>query len=297
VKLSFLILLFLILNGTSRSAEPANPKEADIQSNKAERQQKESTKDQTPSLQPVVIDKLPYSPKDRSPASAQTPKQEAHAGPESNATWWFNLFIVIFTGCLVGVGVAQVAVYIKQARYTRRGLRLTRQAADAAKAAAETASRQTKILEDGQRPWIMVQVDEWGLPDRFDASLGFGGVIKWSAINVGRSPAFLTELVVVPDIFPYPLPDEHPDDQSPKQFAKFIIPPNGKHSSSLPTIVDAGAMQSIFDGKRCQVVYGIARYHDSMGNPHLTRFCVLRHRDAEGWKFEPVGPPNWVEYT
>jgi len=318
VKLSFLILFFLILSSASEGAEQ-RLKQVRPDKNKSATQNVQKTADKQPEkpsqFQAEVIETLRTIAKQN-----KTAYEQGRADEKS----WNSPSVLVNVGLLI-VGVAytlfawrQWLAIHRQGDIADKTLNhIDRQAAAAertldaiekqvivasdsvsvAKAAAETASRQTEILKAGQRPWIMFQVDDWGLPDRHDPSLGFGGVIKWSFRNVGHSPAFLTELVVVPDIFPYPLPNEHPDDQSPKQFAKFIIPPNGKHSSSLPTIVDAGAMQSIFDGKQCQVVYGIARYHDSMGNPHLTRFCVLRHREAEGWKFEPVGPPNWVEYT
>ncbi|MBI1996509.1 MAG: hypothetical protein HYS66_08580, partial [Deltaproteobacteria bacterium] len=255
MKLSFLILFFLILSGATEGGEPANPKETEQQGNEAQRQQQDSDK-QTAASDKPIIKQIIRSTSDGPTSDGQTHQNEDHPWKPT------DLAIAMFTGCLVGVGIAQAVVYYRQAKYMRRGLRLTRQAANAAKHSASVASQQTEILKAGQRPWIMFQVDDWGLPDRHDPSLGFGGVMKWSAINVGHSPAFLTELVVVTAIFPYPLPDKHPDDQSPQQCAKFIIPPNGKHSSSLPTVVDAGAMQRIFDGKQCQVVYGIARYHD-----------------------------------
>lgn len=292
MKLPFLILFFLVLSGASESGEPANPKETIPQGQKADLDKKEPAQQRTPA------DFVPPKP----PIDKYPPDKQA--SEKKNQPWqptgWFNLWLVIFTGCLVGVGIAQAIIYRKQTKYMRRGLRLTRIAADAAKAAANTATRQTMILEDGQRPWIMVQVDDWGSPDIHDASLGFGGVIKWSAINVGHSPAFLTDLVITSDVFAYPLPEKHPEDANPKQFAKFIIPPAGKHSSmnrALPTPIDATAMRGIFEGTHCQVLYGFVRYHDSLEKPHLTRFCVFQHRENEDWKLEPVGPPDWIEYT
>jgi hypothetical protein len=66
-------------------------------------------------------------------------------------------------------------------------------------------------------------------------------------------------------------------------------------------------MQKIFDGVWCQVFYGFISYRDNLGETHQTRFCsywrmstifagenVIEKRE---WLFEPVGPPNYIEYT
>ncbi|MBI2181726.1 MAG: hypothetical protein HYU31_13025, partial [Deltaproteobacteria bacterium] len=142
MKLSFLILFFLILSGATEGGEPANPKETEQQGNEAQRQQQDSDK-QTAASDKPIIKQIIRSTSDGPTSDGQRHQNEDHPWKPT------DLAIAMFTGCLVGVGIAQAVVYYRQAKYMRRGLRLTRQAANAAKHSASVASQQTEILKAG----------------------------------------------------------------------------------------------------------------------------------------------------
>src|SRR5437016_3387281 len=90
--LFILIGFALVLGGTSEASEPTNPRETEPQSKKTELQQKESAKQQTPSIDRSVNDQPSHSSVNRSTSETQTQKQEAQPPPPSD-TWWFNLFV------------------------------------------------------------------------------------------------------------------------------------------------------------------------------------------------------------
>jgi len=287
VKFSFLsILFFLVLSGADEREGITEPKETIKQGQKADLDKKEPAQQRTPA---DFVSRKP--PIDKYPADNQ-------ASDQKNQPWqptdWFNLVLVIFTGCLVGVGIAQAIIYRKQAKYMRRGLRLTRIAADAAREGAETAIRQTEITANRDRARIMVKPD--GEPKEDPNKLPWGYEIEWSAINVGGTPAFLSELFVDVDIIPMPIPDSRPDYSASKPFAKFIIPPNGSHSSKVSKTFSPTMQGAYFGGDSCVVLYGMVKYQDAIDN-HITRFCCYWHVRGGDRFYEPVGPPDWIEYT
>jgi hypothetical protein len=180
-----------------------------------------------------------------------------------------------------------------QAKIAADGIVETRKAAEAAQKSAGIAGRHLDLISSHERPWIMVKPN-WLLPDNEHP---FGGVVEWSAINVGRTPAFLTDLVVVTNIVSYPIPEKRPYYPAPKPFSKFIIPPNGTHGSRIGNPIDASELQKLFNGTHCLIFYGRIAYRDSLDDEHLTRFCCYWHLENGQWLYEPVGPPDWVEYT
>lgn len=295
MKLSFLILFFLVLHGTGGNTEQ-DTKSREVRNSKHQ----ESPKD--------VQTAAEKEPEKRTPFQTQLPEilhtiaEQQKAASEQNAasqkSW--NTPSVLVQIALVVVGALytffayrQWRAIHHQAKIAADGIVETRKAAEAAQQSAGTASRHIALISSHERPWIMVKPN-WLLPDNEHP---FGGLVEWSAINVGRTPAFLTELVVVADVVPYPIPDKRPDDRAPKPFAKFIIPPNGTHGSRTGNPIDASELQKLFNGTHCLVFYGRIVYRDSLDNEHLTRFCCYWHLENGQWLYEPVGPPDWVEYT
>lgn len=155
----------------------------------------------------------------------------------------------------------------------------------------------TSELVSLERPWIMVKPGS--LPAQ-PPKVGFGYEIDWIAKNVGRTTAFLTELVIAIDTFPSAAFSEYPTYPESKPFAKFIIPPNGEHGGSVKKILDARGRGEVWEGSRYLVFFGKVKYRSGT-NEYLTRFCSYWHYegppDDRKEFFEPVGPPNWVEYT
>ncbi len=288
-NVSFLLTLTalaLFLSGASESKKITSPKETEPQSKKTQLDKKEPAQQRTPadlSLSKSQIDKDP-------PNKQATEKKNQAWQP----TDWFTLFLVIFTGCLVGVGIVQVVVYRKQTRYMRQALKITRQATD-------TASRQTGLIFGHERAWIMVRPKtpiNWPLPP--EASIGFPLTLttEWSAINVGKTPAFMRKIVVGLTIIDLP-PQQRPEYPIPYPFAQFIIPPGGDHSSiTSPVTISQEMYQDIRNGEKWLVFYGFVEYEDTLERlQHITRFCSFwQYINGTPW-FQPVGPPDWVEYT
>ncbi len=126
-----------------------------------------------------------------------------------------------------------------------------------------------------------------------------GGVIspvEWSIKNVGRGPAFLTQLATIVDVLKLPVPEKCPGYPVNQSSAKFIIPPEGMHSSTK-NVVGVTQLQGIFNGTHCLIFYGRVIYRDSLDRKHSTKFCCYWHIANDAWVFEPVGPPDWVDYT
>lgn len=157
------------------------------------------------------------------------------------------------------------------------------------------ACRQWLAIRDQvnlERPWIMIEAD-WPLnttdPDAEH--------VAWSAINAGRSPAFITRLSVKAEPLPHPLPEKRPQYPDAKPFAEFIIAPNGgRHSSKYYFPLDAGRRVEYHRGEVCIAFYGCIEYHDFRKAPHATRFCVYWGQEGTAQFFSPVGPSDWIKY-
>lgn len=154
---------------------------------------------------------------------------------------------------------------------------------------AKAATRQTAIMEDRERPVIMMELtkDSWPVNPVDD-------FIAWSLVNVGRTPAFLTKLSVKAERIPLNIPDIEPDYGDFQSFAKFIIPPGGRHTGKEFVYIPTGGR---IDPAMCIAFWGRIDYEDTGKSHHVTRFFVYWRIATDGWIFEPVGPTNTVEYT
>jgi hypothetical protein len=241
VSIVLILVTWMILSGATPVTDSSSPQPAPRPSKAGQKEkassagetQKTKTNEAPSNQSPPKID-LTETQK-ASEVSEKTKDQKTEPSPTD---WW----IMVFTGVLACAAIIQVFVYGRQAQYMQQGLRLTSEAVNAAQKSADVATRQVQIMASSERPWIMIQVDKWGSsPIVYEPQYGFGGgPVDWSAINVGKSPGFLTDLVVVVDTVPYPIVDQRPDYPTPQSFAKFIIPPNGKHSSKISKPIDAG---------------------------------------------------------
>jgi hypothetical protein len=123
--------------------------------------------------------------------------------------------------------------------------------------------------------------------------------IPWNIINVGRSPAFLTRLVVRIEIIQTGnLPPALPSGTS---FPNYIIspktPPDDRFGSNLPrqlTQIDAIDIQN---GDARIWVYGVVEYRGIRRRSYMTRFCCLWYIENGNAVYDPVGPEGWTKYT
>jgi len=172
-----------------------------------------------------------------------------------------------------------------------------------AKIAADNvlATRELAYLE---RPWLIVKPGDpnWPFTQTVSAAPPFVVTIGWSAINEGRSPAFLTNLSVSLVCAPKPTDDDRPEYEIFRDFAEMPIPPRGAHGGEKFLTVNDSDLESIKAGTLCIKFYGFLEYYDpSRRNLHKTRFCAYWYmlNSSLSWMltFVPVGPRAYIEYT
>src|SRR6266478_5159686 len=109
------------------------------------------------------------------------------------------------------------------------------------------------FIKQRERPWLMLSNPKWEMAK--DWSGGVISPVEWSIKNVGRGPAFLTQLATIVDVLKLPVPEKCPGYPVNQSSAKFIIPPEGMHSSTK-NVVGVTQLQGIFNGTHCLIFYG-----------------------------------------
>jgi len=258
MKLSFLLILIvsvLSLNRVSGSAEPPNPKETKPQSKEPQLHQEKSARQETPT-ESTINQKSAYSLPNQPAANSQTQKQETQAGPPTDSTWWFNLIVAIFTGCLVCVGIGQVAIYIRQACF----------------------------FKTVERAWLAVVFDH-----PFQPKVGAVNPINYSVKNTGHTVAWLKspKLKGMPWEFGY-IPERQLEPKPMDTLSTVaVIFPGDKFP--LEGLVDIDFTQQMINdattGRFIFDVYGYVVYDDVFGNRHITRFCQAYHPNGDSGSF------------
>lgn len=256
MKLSFLLILIvsvLSLNRVSESAEPQIPKETEPQSKELQLHQEKSAKQETATKSTSNV-KAVYSLPKQLIANSPTQKQATRVGTDS--TWWFNLFIVIFTFCLVCVGIGQVAIYMKQARY----------------------------FKTTERAWLAVVFDH-----PFQPKVGAVNPINYSIKNTGHTVAWLKSAKLKSMQWEFGHIPERQLEPKPVDALSTIavVFPGGKFP--LEGLVDIDFTQQMINdsatGRFIFDVYGYVAYDDAFGNRHITRFCQVYNPNGDGGSF------------
>jgi hypothetical protein len=191
--LPILIAVIFLLNGASESAEPANPKETEPQSKQSPLQKQEPTSQPKPiTIPPPTLSQSPGAQPNQIPTKPEAHEQKPDTTRPTDSAWWFNLFLVIFTGGLLGVGIMQATIYKRQATYMRRGMRVTRQAANAATQAANAAAESTAMMRHQMRPFVTVHFDWPFKPSSKDSRL------RYTLKNSGKTWAFIKTIQTLP---------------------------------------------------------------------------------------------------
>jgi hypothetical protein len=155
---------------------------------------------------------------------------------------------------------------------------------------------QWRVLRNQNRPWIMVTPDTpKGWPSADAGPCTFR--LKWCVDNVGRSPAFLTQLWADVVALPYPVPYRRLAYGENRDFAEFIIPPDRNHCHEEHRILSEQEVIAIQTGEKCLLFYGRVYYRDTFKVTHLTRFCSYWIQEGDKVHFSPVGPPSYIKYT
>ncbi|MFZ0052294.1 MAG: hypothetical protein WAK96_11015, partial [Desulfobaccales bacterium] len=120
-------------------------------------------------------------------ASNEKNKSAQNPLPPDNSQWWFSLFLVIFTCCLVIVGGIQCYIIFNTLRETQV----------VAKAATDSARVADQALQISQRAYLTIDQISLKNPLQQDKI----PVVQLKIINNGRTPAQVIEIFSKIDIF------------------------------------------------------------------------------------------------
>ena len=179
--------------------------------------------------------------------------------------------------------------------------------AQAATAQAETTAAQVELMAESERPWLIFKPGDpnngrridrmWPLPEIFREEVDLFNV-PWNIINVGRSPAFLTELNRKIEIIEI---NKMPPALTKGPTFNLILspkaPPEDRFGSDSRRPLSEIEFYDLRNGKLCVWVYGIAEYMDALKKPHATKFCCRWFVENGQATYDPVGPEGWTEYT
>ncbi len=279
MRLSFFLILListLLLSAASESQSP-NPIPGPAKASEKEKQLREdktqiTQKDNRPTEKPPPTVDLPTTP-----VIGKQGRDTSNSKEDPSSTdWW----IAAFTGVLAIAALVQLFVYGRQARYMRDGLKLTRQAADAASKGAGVAESSLKVV---QRAWLAVLFDQ-----PFQPKAGAHNPIYYSVKNTGHTVALLKDrkLNAMPWNGFIPKRELAPKPTGILPTIAAIFPGDKFRMEGL---VDINFTQQMIDntttGRFIFDVYGYIAYDDAFGNRHITRFCQAYNPNGDSGSF------------
>ena len=199
-------------------------------------------------------------------ASAQKANTTQNSPPPDNSVWWFQCFVVIFTGVLAIVGVFQIILFFSTLKATQK----------AANAANESASLQKEAMINTQRAFVFLQgmdpsihLNQDQIPDQF--------VIRPQIINSGKTPAINSWGFAYRQIFDRTIPDE-------KIIPNMPTPPVGRNITFIGPSTISNANDIIITPQEALAtwkkeirifIWLIIEYNDMFANTllHHTNYC------------------------
>ncbi|HEU4342651.1 MAG TPA: hypothetical protein VFU31_13875 [Candidatus Binatia bacterium] len=282
-----LIAFGLLLSSASESPERANPDKTEPQGKESQLQTNESTDQSEPidRSPPTRVDQPVSSQLNPPAAQSETGEQKTQPTRPTDSNWWFNLFVVVFTGGLLGVGVMQAILYKRQATSMRRGLRLTRRVAQSAQDSAVAAMDTVSLARDNAKIQMRAYL-EVTFENTFNLQAEVPISVEFRINNPGSTRAKITwlrtQLYCGPGL---PRKIERPDNDD-KYKIQVLVPANesifqtiGSNSSLTPAQRD-----DVWQGRLTLGVYGLILYDDVFKDNHFTRFCWIFSRRAYSGK-------------
>jgi hypothetical protein len=196
--------------------------------------------------------------------AAQEYQANYRAPPPDNSNWWFNLFLVIFTGGLVVVGTGQCFLIFGT-------LRATTTAAEATKNAAETSR---EALIKSQRAFIRSIGFPWLWRPDFSRPGKYFYDITPIIENAGATPTVDMTIIVDSILRDAPIPDgfDFPYRDRP---GITLIGPRQTIGTNNTIILDEDLL-AVQNGEKFFYLYGTITYRDVFnGTPvHNTEYCT-----------------------
>jgi hypothetical protein len=278
--------LILIASALFLNVGALKPRNAEAQSKNTQLNESTTNSEKDPTA-PIATPSQPrYAATDQANTAGNTDQSKNDPQPPIDAGWWFNFFLVVFTGCLVGVGIVQAFLLY----YTFQAGKL---AAEATNKSVELA----RIALQSDRPFIAITSLTSDNP-YWETQYCFGATVHFQ--NCGKSPAIITKLCL------------GYVQMSDKYWWRFTIRPPiyewGEECSLDQPVISAGAISkfsavmgagswidekdvdALMDHKLKLTAYGIIKYRDAFGNAYETAFT---------WHFRlpKIVPPNGDFYS
>lgn len=186
-KIAFAALTVMIITMTFSFvawSEP-NPKQTKSQG-KSEKLSAQKTTDQIKPADNIVTNQQLIDAISRAiDAAAQKAKTTQNPSPPDNSTFWFSLFLVIFTGGLVAVGIAQWYIIFNTLKETQKVANAAIEGAIVAKTALQVAER--AYLKIDKFEFVNFEVNKFPR-------------VTYEIHNAGHTPAQIIESLTIIDI-------------------------------------------------------------------------------------------------
>jgi len=201
-------------------------------------------------------------------AHAEEKKTSQNPLPPDNSLWWFQFFVVIFTGVLAIVGVFQAILIFGT-------LKATQNSANAAKQSADLAARNMII---DQRAWI--GLDTINVLFEVEKHISFIATFT----NTGKTPAKNSIIRGKIEILESDTPPDFTYVSGVEPKSKAIITPMQKLTGARTTKepLSKTLFNDVTTGKTRIYFHGIVNYDDIFGKHHWITFCAFI---AENGKF------------
>lgn len=232
-------------------------------------------------------------------SSTSTKSESKEKKPESEPwgrgwSWLSKDAAGFFTFGLVLVGIGQVVLFFWQLRYMREGMGDARDAADAAKVAAEAGKAQVAALISAERPFVFIEVTKNGVEHQDSRFSALTPHFAYILTNCGRTPAILLELkeeaVVVEGLADAPAalnPMSDPDRGILLPIGS-VVPSNGSYREHGYDIQQRAADFQMLAKPDSWMYFrlffrGFIRFKDTFGNYYVAGFQMIFSPQHNAW--------------
>jgi hypothetical protein len=300
VKRAYLLVLIaaaLLLSGAASRSDEKHQHQATHHQSAAKNQSAYSPQPPTIIVEPAPVKIIQPAPA----AEKQTTKQKWYQRP--SITDWGVLFV---TGVYALISLGLLKATWRQAQFAQDTLAETRKTANATEVAANATRDAVQVSKSTVRPYLWVRKVETG--DTLSKRMGpeFTDVpasANCYVQNLGKGPAFITEVVARLKFSsaPLPLPPAFNDCINVLALLPVVTESD---TYQLPirfvegvSSQDAQRMSDINNPTERFSCYGIIRYRDVFGESYCTTLGFSRQwRTSDGVTFQWVWPP-WPPYN